>query len=194
MANSQRICVAEGCGKPHSAKGLCVKHYARFRKHGSHADDALSARYMRRMRWIKEHASYDGDECLIWPFAVNETGRGQVRIKGRTASAPRAMCIEAHGEPPTADHHAAHSCGNGHRGCVNPKHLRWATPAENEGDKRAHGTLRRGDKINTSRLSEDDVRSIRESTESGVALAKRYGVTAAAISSIRTGKNWGWLK
>lgn len=189
-----QVCMAEGCDGAVSAKGLCVVHYSRLRKHGSHEDDALSPRYRRREKWLNANAAYSGEDCLIWPFSVGDHGRGQTVLNGKSMSAPRAMCTLAHGEPPTEEHHAAHSCGNGHLGCISPKHLRWATPAENEADKLAHGTLRRGTKINTNKLTEDDVRKIRASVESGVSLARRYSVTPSAISSIRTGKSWRWLK
>lgn len=189
-----QVCKADGCEREVSAKGLCVNHYVRLRKRGSYEDDALSPRYRRRAKWLTAHADHDDDECLIWPFGASDHGRGQATLAGKHMSAPRAMCMLAHGKPPTERHHAAHSCGNGHSGCINPKHLRWATPAENEADKMEHGTLRRGTEINTNKLGEDDVMAIRASAESGVALARRYGVTPSAVSSIRTGKSWSWLK
>lgn len=46
----------------------------------------------------------------------------------------RHMCKLKNGDPPTPDHEAAHSCGNGKHGCINPNHLRWATDAENMAD------------------------------------------------------------
>jgi hypothetical protein len=61
---------------------------------------------------------------------------------GDTLYAHRLMCQLAHGDPPTPDHIAAHSCGRGHEGCVNPNHLSWKTYSENELDKRVHGTTR----------------------------------------------------
>lgn len=44
-----------------------------------------------------------------------------------------------------------------------------------------------------SKLTEDDVRAIRASTEKGIRLAERYGVTATLISNIRQGKVWTHL-
>lgn len=35
MADYQRICSVDGCGKRHAAKGYCPTHLARFKKHGS---------------------------------------------------------------------------------------------------------------------------------------------------------------
>lgn len=45
----------------------------------------------------------------------------------------------------------------------------------------------------TSILTSDQVLEIWNSHETGVALAKRFGVSSMAISSIRTGKAWGHL-
>lgn len=183
-------CKVPECGKPSGYKGYCYLHYDRVRRTGDPNVASLSPKHRSHYRWLEEHKSHVGDECLIWPFYRGPNGRG---VFGDT-SAPHAMCVEAHGNPPTPEHEAAHSCGRGHEGCVNPRHLRWATAKENEADKVLHGTLRRGTDINTNKLSENDVRQIRSSTnESGVSLAKRFGVTPAQISSIRRRRSWDWL-
>lgn len=91
--------------------------------------------------WLRAHASYQADNCLKWPFGGDpNNGRGAAFYEGRQYPAHRLMCIMAHGEPPTPKHQARHSCGNGHMGCVNPKHLSWATNADNQRDRRKHGT------------------------------------------------------
>jgi hypothetical protein len=61
---------------------------------------------------------------------------------GHFERATRVMCKLAHGPAPTPKHHAAHSCGKGHEACINPKHLRWATPRENAADAKLHGTFK----------------------------------------------------
>lgn len=187
-------CKAEGCESPSGFKGYCVNHYNRLKRHGDPL--AYSQKYRVRISWIEAHVAHDGGECLIWPFGVSHHGRGQATLDGKTTSAPRIMCILAHGEPPDPAMHAAHSCGNGHIGCMHPKHLRWATVAENENDKRLHGTLRRGEAINTNKLTEDDVRAIRaaEGYRIGRKLAAQYGVTPSCISTIRTRQSWKWLE
>lgn len=50
------------------------------------------------------------------------------------------MCQKAHGDPPSPKHDAAHSCGRGHEGCVNPNHLSWKTKKQNQADRITHGT------------------------------------------------------
>lgn len=188
-------CKIDGCTNKSGRKGMCQKHYRRVVTRGSACDSSLSPKYRRRIKWIEGNASYDGDDCLKWPFSVSAHGRGTVSVNRKQIPAPRYMCILAHGDPPTPEHEAAHSCGNGHLGCMNPRHLRWATSKENERDKILHGTLRKGEQINTNKLTESQVREIRKigRSESGVALAKRYGVNPSTISQILLRQSWRWL-
>ena len=66
--------------------------------------------------------------------------------------------------------------------------LRWGTRAEN------HSTInRRGQANSQARLTEDDVRAIRASTESHSALARRLGVGKSTIGHIRTHNRWKHL-
>jgi hypothetical protein len=85
-------------------------------------------------QWIERHTSFEGDECLIYPFKRYVNGYGGTRVDGIETYAHRHMCRKKHGEPPTPEHEAAHKCGNGNLGCINPNHLRWATHAENMAD------------------------------------------------------------
>jgi hypothetical protein len=105
------------------------------------------------------------------------------------------MCILAHGEPPSPKHHAIHSCGQGHMGCINPRHLRWATAVENYADTIIHGTTPRGMRHGKHKLTEDDVQTIRYllGTVSKIELARRYGVTFQTIYAIDRGLIWAWL-
>jgi len=106
------------------------------------------------------------------------------------------MCRLAHGEPPAPDYQAAHSCGRGVDGCLNPNHLRWATAEENEADKLLHGTSNRGERHGMVKLTEDEVRAVRalKGKVSQRAAAKALGYTRGVVCDIWTGRTWGWLE
>lgn len=189
-----RICKVAGCGKKHQSHGYCGAHLARFKKYGS--PDVYHESHRCCERWIEEHKGYQGDDCLKWPFGRSDNGRGVIGNGAGPRSAPRAMCIAAHGQPPTSKHETAHSCGNGHLGCTNPRHLRWDTHMGNVSDRAAHGRDRRGEEINTAKLTEGEVQEIRrrKGLQTGVSLAKEFGVSTTTISGIFNNKSWRWLK
>jgi hypothetical protein len=190
----EATCSIEGCDKTASRKGWCVAHYTRWRRHGEPTAGGKSPSPAGTLAaWIAQHASYAGNECLDWPFAKTENGRGQVEIDGRCHTAARIMCVAAHGEPPTHRHQAAHSCGNGCGGCVNPRHLYWATPAENEADKAEHGTHLCGERVATARLTVADVHLIRKGNQSVEVMAEVLGVTTQNIKLVQQRKSWAWV-
>lgn len=134
------------------------------------------------MAWLKSKATYDGDECMLWPFSTDGNGRGQVQYRGKVRRAHRIMCVWVKGPPPSKKHHAAHSCGNGHLGCITPKHLSWKTQSENEMDKRIHGTYGGGQGTITQ-LTAEQVAEIRASKGVVTAdkLAEKFGLKRGGI-------------
>lgn len=193
MAIPHQACTVDGCKKnahwkAKGVRGWCFSHYCRWRKHGD--PEAGGVTPGSCLAWIEEHASYTGDDCLPWPFKSKVRGYGRVAHKGKLRSASRVMCEIVHGLPPQEDMHAAHNCGNGHLGCMNPKHIRWATPVENAADKAEHGTDARGSQMPFAKLTESDVREIRASPLSSRIVAEKYNVDPAHIRLIRRGKIW----
>lgn len=75
-----------------------------------------------------------------------------------------------------------------------PENLRWGTAKENSADAALHGTSSRGSRVNTSELSEQDVRAIRKSAEEAATLADAYGVTIGTIYHIKRGHTWKWMQ
>lgn len=187
-------CTVSGCDNAHLAKGLCRKHYTRLYRHGD-VDKTIISSPGEAIEWLKSMVSFDGPDCLIWPFLPkNSQGYASARYDGRQQNASRIMCTLAHGDPPDDDMDSAHSCGKGHEGCVHPKHLRWATRTENHADKKLHGTHLYGEKIANSKLTEKEVREIKESTERVEDLAAKYGISRAHAYDIRAGKRWPHIK
>ncbi len=182
-------CSIEGCERKYYASGLCQRHYNWRYKYGSVAPPV---RKKTQYDWIVSHAKYDSDECLIWPFA-RKSGYGTVKAKGRSTGAHRMMCELANGSAPTTSHQAAHNCGNGVLGCVNPNHLSWKTPKENSGDRAQHGTLNAGEKNGGAKLKASDVPVILGLCEQGIprsVIATEYRVSRASIDNIVNGKTW----
>lgn len=115
----------------------------------------------------------------------------------------RLVCEAFHGLAPTPKHHAAH--GDGNRANNRPENLRWATAAQNEADKRNHGTIRagvkhhafknpacmaRGSRVGTAKLTEALVISIRADNRPRTEIATAYGLCKSHVSEIRSRKAW----
>lgn len=185
-------CVVPECeSRARTKKGLCSAHDHRQRRYGTPEGGGIPSG--ARLAWLENNKGHEGSECLPWPYGTTIAGYGQMRLDGVSMPASRAMCILAHGRPSTDELEAAHSCGNPI--CCNPRHLRWATPTENNADKRGHGTHRCGESIPWAKLREDDVKEIRRchGRDTISQLARRFGVSSGAIYGVVHGKSWAWL-
>ena len=180
------ICLVPGCKKPRERLGWCTSHYCRWRRHG----DPQKGRTPQgaAMEWLIATSTLKSSVCLEWPFRKDHSGYGMISKEGGTTGAHRMMCLLAHGQPPTAIHHAAHSCNN--PSCVNPSHLRWATPSENQQDRIAHGTYQCGEQIAGSRLSPADVLAIRAAVGSQMQIAQRFGIGRSTVRAVLSGRTW----
>jgi hypothetical protein len=143
-------------------------------------------------RWILVHQDYPHDWCLVWPFFRDKHGRGWLSHNGETGYAHRFMCRLVKGEPPTPLHGAAHSCGNGEGGCVNPRHLSWKTQAENLADCAIHGTQPKHRLGPKGHFTWEQVETIRERllAETQLQIANSLGVSESTISDIARRKHY----
>lgn len=130
------------------------------------------------------------NRCIDWPYPVLRSGYGYVWFRYASWSAGRFVLAAFSRQDPKGLH-AAHTCGN--RACINPDHLYWATPTENNRDKRADGTQLKGEEIAISKLTEKQVLKIYSSTEKQYILAKHFSVSESTICNIKKGRAWGWL-
>lgn len=194
LVRKRNFCSVEGCEAPVASGGLCGKHHMRWKRHGS--TDLVRAANGDLMRYLIEVAlPYQGTSCLFFPYNKSSNGYGQVRYEGQLYIASRLVCQLAHGEPPDPSYDAAHNCGRGADGCVNPNHLRWATRIENLADRLAHGTDNRGEKNEQARLTQKQVQEIRalRGKMPQLKIAKLFGITQPHVCAIQTRKEWAWL-
>lgn len=192
------ICSVENCDKPAASgrRGYCSAHYKRWYRYG----DPTTQKKIpngEAVRFLEEVVfEYEGSGCLTWPYSRTTAGYGRLLYKGKYHHASRLACEVENGPAPTDRHEAAHSCGKGHLGCVARKHMRWATPTENQADKLKHGTMTRGEKHGNAKLTEEDVHEIRAMKGKLYQreIAEIYGVSPHLIGLIHRGERWGWLK
>lgn len=137
-------------------------------------------------KWIEDHKDYPHDYCLIWPFAREaRVGRGVIGLPNAANSqwAHRVMCYAAHGPAPEGKPQAAHSCGNGDMGCVNPRHLSWQNNSQNQRTRYAQGRDNPNPAGNKGRFTPQQIADIRakygEFTQTK--LAEMYGCSLGTI-------------
>jgi len=149
--------------------------------------------------------------CWNWPKSKNPvTGYGHfthsTEVVRALYTAHRTSYLAFNGEIPTGMH-VCHTCDN--RACFNPKHLFLGTAKANIQDMVAkgrkytgpmtwqHWTATRPDRIplgvqhHAAKVSEQDVRDIRASTETLTVLSSRYGLSTSSLCSMRQRKTWG---
>lgn len=178
MRMKRKECSTPDCSSLSHSQGFCKRHYNRWRRHG----DPLAGRTPdgEPEKYLNEVAlTYDGDECLLWPYGRNSKGYGTIKIDGRTVSVHRITCEALNGPAPHELMHAAHLCGRGFSGCVTRRHLKWATAAENLNDKFLHGTA-------LSRLVPGADLKIKDMRSGGASIrdiAEAFGVSKGSIES-----------
>jgi hypothetical protein len=181
-------CQVEGCERKPYRRGWCRNHYRRVRLY----DDPLGGRTEQGLplRFIDMAVTIDTDACIEWPYGVDSDGYGQVFIDGRKRRVSHVV-LERSGHPRPGEARALHSCD--HPPCLNRRHLRWGSDAENSADRVERGRSPRGTKNTEAKLLEADIPVIRKRLFAGERhqdIAADYGVSRAAIGHISSRRNW----
>lgn len=128
----------------------------------------------------------------------------------------RLVCSAFHGSQPAIDHEVAHCDGESLNNAA--RNLRWATHAENEADKVAHGTstagrpsmvaperrprgkrhgrhtqperTARGERNGLARLTESKVLAIRRDCRPRKVIAADYSISVTMVGFIQRGISW----
>lgn len=125
--------------------------------------------------------------CWISTLSANQKGYVYVKRNGERMRLHRYSWEQANGRKAVAN--ILHSCDM--PACFNPAHLFEGTQKDNMQDKARKG------RVHNTKFNREQVVQIRlawqERRATQCQLALQYGCTQAAISSIVTRKNYGWI-
>lgn len=191
--------VAEG---PARVKGECVitldelavqRFWANVGK-GNGRRGALSGSPHPGGFWDRANQEGGPDACWPWrPTRRTGGGYGSVEVNGRPMGAHRRAYELSFGPIPDGLW-VLHKCDN--PPCVNPAHLFLGTNADNVADRTAKGRTvsvrgpRPGSGRKLSRTVVDDIRELLRQGETCGGIARQYGMSRQAISSIKNGHAW----
>ncbi len=155
--------------------------------------DTLSKEKIARRFWAKVDKA---GECWIWTGHRLPKGYGTLGVGDKNKKATHVSILLDTGAFPPDGSVVAHSCDN--PPCVRPDHLFVTTHAGNAADRDQKGRWRspmlKGEKVGSSRLTEDEVRAILASPLGCRRLASQFGVSKANVQAIRRGRSWRHLQ
>lgn len=135
------------------------------------------------------------------PCIIRTNGKGQavpyarIKINGRRVGIAAMIIESVTGHPVPPGMYVNHHCDN--PACIRYDHLYVGTPQQNTLDmwkRKRNNPLPRGEAIWSAKLTENDVRVIREESDSNNAtipeLAARYGVRHHTISRVIHRETW----
>jgi len=183
----EQACLVDGCDRQRRTKGWCMAHYNQWHTTGK----VPTLPFTIEARFYKFVDKRAHNECWTWLGQIKNNGYGQFSIRARSMSAHRASYEISKGEIPEGLV-IRHACD--HKACVNPSHLLTGTPKDNVRDAVERGLHPRGETQGRAKLTLKQVVEIRNvsraGSESQRSMARRFGVSKAAVQRVAAGRNW----
>lgn len=150
---------------------------------------AIAENLKLRQRIEKGSIPEPNSGCWLWFGPVNDWGYGRIWFEGALRRAHRVSYV-VHKGAIGRGLCVCHKCDV--PSCVNPDHLFLGTFGENNKDrkKKGRGGAARGEDSTRSRLTTEQAKVAKYSSESARSLAERFGVSSSLIFKIRTGVVW----
>lgn len=192
-----RQCTVPGCDRVHKGRGLCDMHIQRLRRTGTTDSPVktLAERFWPKVNKNGPVVKPELGRCWVWTAATKEGGYGVIRPEGQrsgpTLKAHRASLMLAGVDIEGLV--VRHRCDN--PPCVNPSHLETGEQFDNVTDMVRRRRVAKGEA--RSRLSNNDVRSIRRRAAAGERhqdIATAYGISRPNVSNIVSRKTWRHVK
>ena len=133
----------------------------------------------------------DDESCWLWVGGVSGSGYGMVPMGKHKRPYAHRISYEVHNGPIPAGMSVLHKCDN--KRCVNPYHLFVGTQKDNMVDMVSKKRHMHGERTNTAKITEADVREIRALKEKGVtlsAIATQFGICFQQVSRIVRRERW----
>lgn len=146
---------------------------------------------------VKALSTEDGG-CWMWNGHTTSHGVPVVNFAGKQDTVRRSI-LKANNKIIYKGHSVSTTCG--HLACVNPDHIKVMTVSERTkraaqkvNQKLKAYRLNKSMRERLAKLTEDQVREIKLSSDTLTALSKVYPVSVEQIRRIRSGKSWAHVK
>lgn len=153
--------------------------------------------YKRTLKSLSERLfkhTVKTEQCWLWVGPKQLSGYGQISygdLSNRQAISSHRLSWQLHNGPIPDGLSVLHKCDV--RNCVNPAHLFLGTQADNMRDMKEKKRGAVGTQLPQTKLTKEIVLEIRNSEEPNNALARKFGVSRAAINQIRLRNRWKYV-
>ena len=181
-----QMCSVGGCERDSATKGMCAKHYLRFKRHG-HTDNILDFGDPVE-RFHKKYVINPETGCWEWTCYLHPKGYGIMRIGKYGRVRAHRFAYEKFVGPIPEGMQVCHKCDN--RRCCCPSHLFIGTAKDNVRDMWEKGRgNRHGRKLTWTMVTRIRILYAR-GQHSYVQLAEIYGVEQETTRGIVKGESW----